>query len=200
MLYLPTSHAPSAINPITGLLWTSCSKLAEAYIARCYYGSDIQLEQSLLACHESFTNFEQGIDREFLDPEYHEYIRCLDGIPGISVLLDDDNKDPATICPAAPEPVISLNHKPDSEPSVVSETLQHKTNTRFAIPVTSPERKKVAKRCDSYPIQRPALDGLTLGLSITMGLFFWFCSAVSCILSLISVISTGIYIGETWRT
>ena len=52
-------------------------------------------------------NFELGIDREFLDPEYDEYVRCLDGIPDISVLLHDENKDPtasAAICPAAPEP------------------------------------------------------------------------------------------------
>ena len=91
-----------------------------------------------------------------LDPEYDEYVRCLDGIPDISVLLDDDNEDPtasATICPAAPEPAPkrskpSLNRKRGLEPSIVtavSEPLKDETNTRFAIPVTSLERKKAAK-------------------------------------------------------
>ena len=83
-------------------------------------------------------------------------IRCLDGIPDISVLLNSDNEDPtasATICPAAPEPApkwskLSLNRKRGSEPSIitaVSEPLKDKTNTRFTIPVTSPERTKAAK-------------------------------------------------------
>ena len=90
----------------------------------------------------------------------------MDGIPDLSVLLDD-NKDPtasATICPTTPDPAPkrSLNCKPGSEPSVVtavSEPLKDKTNTRFAIPVTSPERKKAAKGVIPTNMG-PALDGL----------------------------------------
>ena len=51
--------------------------------------------------------FELGIDCEFLDPEYIQCISCLDGIPDISVLLDDENEDPTTsVCSAVPEPLI----------------------------------------------------------------------------------------------
>ena len=99
--------------------------------------------------------FELGIDHKFLDPKYDQYISSLDGIPDISVLLDDDNEDPTTsVCYAAPEPLpqqskLSLNHHgmPSglSPAVVVSGPPKKKTNTRFATPVTSPEREKAAK-------------------------------------------------------
>ena len=75
------------------------------YIARCYYGSDI-LPLVIRVEWHLISNSTLGIDREFLNTEYDEYVRCLDEIPDISVVLDDDNEDPtasATICAAAPE-------------------------------------------------------------------------------------------------
>ena len=99
--------------------------------------------------------FDLGIERKFLDPEYNQYIRCLDGIPDISVLLDDDNEDPTTsVCSATPEPPpkqskLSLNRRGKSDCSsaavAVSEPLKEKINIRFATPVTSPEREKAVK-------------------------------------------------------
>lgn len=54
--------------------------------------------------------FELGIDHDFLDPEFNQYI---DRIPDISALLNDDNKDTmasAGMCLASPK----RKHRPST--------------------------------------------------------------------------------------
>ena len=84
--------------------------------------------------------FSLGIDREFLDPDYDQYTSCLEGIPDLSVLLEDENEDPAVVAnpdivPVAPEP----------PPKRAKLSLKWKNNSAVAVSSLS---KSTAKRED----------------------------------------------------
>ena len=87
-----------------------------------------------------------------LGPLYNEYIsKCLDRMPDPSVLLDDFEDEPIFSPSSEPPPKrskLSLDRPRVSKPgcssasTTVTKPLMEKTNTRFANPVSSPERAK----------------------------------------------------------